>query len=290
MEYKKYEIWHDESKEGGYYHGILFVPVDKRNRIIELLKLIRDKYGYSHDANIKFAGCLGKTKLGRFISNNLSLFSHIIKTSIKTRTGICCADGKEKYFKNYSNFLNINEFFGCYFGLLKIEDNLASLQCDTYAKKIELTFNFILKGCGHGMFKDNPIEIVKFYFDGYEHHLGGIDLNNIARGKFREYCKIADNIGIDSKKVSERKDDTRLMINFIDYIIGAWRSLLNKERDNNNVLSPISGLHDRLMENKIFSNKNSEWYRSISLSELCVDDDKIRFPNIFRNSNQGKLF
>jgi hypothetical protein len=30
MEYRKYEVWHDESKVGGYHHGILFVPIDKK--------------------------------------------------------------------------------------------------------------------------------------------------------------------------------------------------------------------------------------------------------------------
>lgn len=40
MEYRKYEVWHDESKIGGYHHGILFAPIDKKEEVNECKRQI----------------------------------------------------------------------------------------------------------------------------------------------------------------------------------------------------------------------------------------------------------
>lgn len=117
MEYRKYEIWHDESKEGGYHHGVLMVPIDKRFEIIDCLKGIRDEYGFSHLQKIKFAGSLKKPINRRCISNHLSFFSHIIKSQ-KTKddnliTRLCNPTEKNKYNKEYSYFIEISGLFDC---------------------------------------------------------------------------------------------------------------------------------------------------------------------------------
>jgi len=294
MEYRKYEIWHDESKENGYHHGLLFVPLDKRKRIIELLKKIRSKYSIPHDQKIKFAGSIKRQKIGWVVSNNLALFSHITKTNkYNVSTKIYNLSQKNKH-KNYQDFLEVMGSFGCHFGLLKIiEDNLKSLCFNTYAKKVETTFNFALRGCCHGMFNiRNPIEIIKFYFDGEKHYNDSINLARIAKGKLRDYIKISNNISIDARQRNERRDDTGIMIDFVDNIIGAFRAKLNNQEDKNHVLHPLSDIYKRLFENKIFSNYNSRWYKSISFSELTVNHKTgcINFPDIFKNPNQKELF
>ncbi len=295
MNYREYEIWHDESKEGGYHHGILLIPIDKKFEILNFLKKIRDEYGFSHSQKIKFAGSLKKSINRRCISNQLSLFSHIIKSQkIKDDnliTRLCNPTEKNRYTKEYSHFLEISGLFDCRFGLLKIEDNFKALHFNNYAKKVEKTFNFILKACCHGMFsKNNPIEITKFYFDGDEHHGGKIDLSNIINGNFRDYIKIDNYIDIDSRHRDERNDETAIIIDFVDVIVGAWRHKLNNESDKMDILKPISEIYDRLVNNMIFLNKNSKWYKSISLSEFKIKDDQICFPDIFNNPNQEKLF
>jgi hypothetical protein len=42
----EYDAYHDESKEAGYWHGILLVPRDTRQRFIDQLKSIRANTGY----------------------------------------------------------------------------------------------------------------------------------------------------------------------------------------------------------------------------------------------------
>ena len=48
-----YEIYHDESKEHGYWHGILLVPITSKSRIIEHLEQAREYVGYEHPLGIK---------------------------------------------------------------------------------------------------------------------------------------------------------------------------------------------------------------------------------------------
>lgn len=292
MDYRKYEIWHDETKEDGYYHGILLVPLDKREEIISHLKTIRDEHGISYDQDFKFAGS-HKTKSKRqFIRNNLGLFSHLIKTKIRTPVQLFNESRRDAYKKEYKPFLELRDLFDCRFGLLKIEDNMNGLSYfNSYSKKVETTLRFVLKGCCHGMFKDNPegIELTNFYFDGNEHHGNEIDLNRVLAGDFRDYCKISNTLTLDDRGMKHRNDDSKLMINFVDNILGSWRTLIQNQY-HKDMVDPIVGIQDKILENKIFSNSNSEYFKSISLSEFSINNDKIQFPNIFRDKKQSSLF
>ena len=289
--YRRYEIWHDESKKNGYFHGILLVPIDNKQKIIKLLREIRQEHEFSDTDNIKFSGCLKKPK-GKFIRNNLNLFSHIIQTNAKGNTRIFNRSGKDVYKKNFDPFMEINGLFGCRFGLLKIEDLYNSLDYfKNYRKKVETTFRFIVKGCCHGMFdRNNPIRLDKFYFDGEKHYKGKIDLKRLIKGEWRSYCDIKKNIPIDARTMKNRKDETKLVMNFVDNIVGGWRTLLSHEEDPNQVLFPLKEIYKRARENKIFTNPNGRWYKSISFSEFCVVDNHPKFPNLFRNPNQLTLW
>lgn len=291
-DYRQYEIWHDESKKNGYHHGILLVPIDKRQQIINLLRKIREEYGYDDSDNIKFSRCLKKPKIGKFISNNLSLFSHIIKTKAQKKTKLFNRSGLDIRNKNFDHFLEITGYFGCRFGLLKIENLRQSLDYfENYRKKVETTFRFVVKGCCHCMFdKNNPVRLEKFYFDGEKQYKGRIDLKRLVKGEWRSYCDIKENMPIDARVMKQRKDETKLIMNLVDNVVGAWRALLNREKDPYDVLYPLKEIHKRLQEKKIFANKNSSWYKSISLSEFCIKNGNISFPDIFRNKNQLALF
>ena len=110
------------------------------------------------------------------------------------------------------------------------------------------------------------------------------------KGEWKSYCDIKEKMPIDARVMKQRKDETKLIMNLVDNVVGAWRALLNKEKDVYNVLYPLKGIHKRLWEKKIFANKNSSWYKSISLSEFCIENGNISFPDIFRNKNQLALF
>ena len=46
-----YDVYHDECKEGGYWHGFFFVPRSARQLLLDLLKLARTISGYPHEVH-----------------------------------------------------------------------------------------------------------------------------------------------------------------------------------------------------------------------------------------------
>jgi hypothetical protein len=44
----EYDIYYDESKEDGYWHGLLFVPTKTRTKLISLLKEARNAYPFKY--------------------------------------------------------------------------------------------------------------------------------------------------------------------------------------------------------------------------------------------------
>jgi hypothetical protein len=292
MIYRKYEIWHDESKVVAYHHGILLIPADKRELIYNDLKIIRDNHKYKYEYDLKFAGVKNNTQKGNLIREMLQYFSHIIQTKIQGPTVFINPTGKDKYERNYNPYLIISDKYDCKFGLLRLTENEERDYFISNSKKIETTLRYILKGCCHAMFsKIRPIEITKLYFDGDQHHECNIDLNTILNGNFREYCKISNDITCDTRHMSERNDDTKLIMNLVDNVTGAWRSIINKEKGKHKVTRPLHDLVERVIANKIYVNKNSRWYRSINLSDLRINGiGNIEFLNIFRNSDQQVLF
>ena len=90
--------------------------------------------------------------------------------------------------------------------------------------------------------------------------------------------------------MSERESDGKLIMNLVDNVVGAWRARIGGREDRNNYLYPLKELQQRARDKKIFSNTNSRWYRSISLSEFTIRDGEPKFPDLFRNPNQQSLF
>lgn len=287
-----YEIWHDESKKGGYYHGLLFVPVSKKQSLLDDLRKIRDEHGIAYDREVKFSGCLKKGTPGRFIRNQLSLFKHVIKSNPKNCTQLYNRSKKDKYEGNFEPFLELYGKYHCKFGLLEIRDIQDTLDYfHNYRKKVETTFRFLVKGCCHGMFdRNSPIRLLKLHFDGNNQYKGDLNAKRILKGNWRQYCRIDDNLEINDKHMSQRKLSGKLIMNFIDNIVGAWRARINGEKDPNQYLYPLVDLHKRARKKQIFSNPNSRWYKSLSLSEFTIREGEPKFPNLFRNPNQQSLF
>jgi hypothetical protein len=260
---REYSVWHDENKnEKIYSHGILLVPVDKEMGLIKLLMTVRDEYRY--DLNIKsrndlkFQGCFKKPTCGKIVFDNLMIFKHIIQYTDNMKTTSIYNANRVKYSKEYKPYLNILESFNCKFGLLQSKDNFNSFSAINYAQKIELTFRFLLKSCCHSMFDvTHPIKITKFYFDGNEHHMGSINLDHILSTEFRSYCDFSNIAVLDSRQIKNRDNDTKLMINFVDNIVGAFEAKLTQRKDFKNILFPIMDIFSRVQNKEIFKRKNS---------------------------------
>lgn len=295
-----YEIRHDEYKwdetENEYRHWIFFLSLDKKTEIINFLKEIRKKHKIDDDKIIKFAGSLKRsnTKNAQIVQNHLALFSHLLITKENgAKTHICHRNQKDIYEKKCEPFLTIDKVFGCKFVLFYIPDNHKFLDKSkmTYADRVETTFRIGFKGGVHLLFsKKNPINIVKFYFDGNEHHGRKVNINKITKGSFRDYCNFDENCDIDDRQLKERDTDSKIIMSFVDNIIGAWSAKLTNKDDSDNILFSLSELYDRIKSNKMMLNPNGRRYKSMSVSKLVIRNWEITFPDFFENKKQPSLF
>jgi len=270
------------------------VPVDKEKDLIKLLTAVRDEYRYDLNINsrndLKFQGCSKKPTCGKIVFDNLMVFKHIIQFTDNMKSTSIYNSNRVKYNKEHKPYLNILESFDCKFGFLQSKDNFNGFYFDTYAKKVELTFRFLLKSCCHSMFDiNNPIKITKFYFDGHEHHNGEIDLDFILKSGFKSYCDLSDVKILDSCQVKNRDNNTKVMINFVDNIVGAFEAKLMSRENFKNILFPINDIFERMWNKEIFRRKNSRWFKSVNMSQVLVQNDKIIFKELLYNKNQMEL-
>jgi len=49
----RYELYHDESQEDGYWHGMLLVPVGTKNELVNLLNLARSNTHVDNKISLK---------------------------------------------------------------------------------------------------------------------------------------------------------------------------------------------------------------------------------------------
>src|SRR5690554_4217092 len=131
---REYEVYHDEYKgKGGdeYWHGILFLPVDKKEEIVNLLQQIRIEHKYDKYSDIKFAGTLNNPskKSSRVVKNNLDLFQHLVLSKSSTKedpvitTNLINRSGKDVYEGKCEPYISITGTYGCKFVLFHVPDN-----------------------------------------------------------------------------------------------------------------------------------------------------------------------
>lgn len=280
----EYDLYHDESQEEGYWHGVLFIPEKWIDEIVGFLKTIRKLNGYKNNQKLQFKNLKGKGKKFRAILMSLQLFELILRRSIKSHirdNSIYCPRTKKEGI-DCQIVLSVKKVYDIKFRLLKIKNAHKDMEnYRDHASKIETTFRFALKGGCHFVFnRDNPICVKKVIFDGYKHYQRSIDEKRIVKNlpsEFREYCTIHKDFSVDDRQIEDRKDDSFILMNFIDNIVGAWRCLISKKYNKyeKEVIGPLRGLFDRWQEGKIIQNPNSRWLRCFSLSECSLEENKL---------------
>lgn len=297
---REYEVWHDEYKwddtTNEYWHWIFFMPIDKKDKIIEHLKEIKAKHKTDSNKDVKFAWCLKDFNSinAKIVRNNLCLFSHLLITKeSEAKTFITHRTQKDLYEKKLEPFLTLEWLYWCKFVLLHIPDNHENMTNFplSYADRVETTFRIWFKWWAHFLFWErNPIIIKNFYFDWYEHHWRKIDFSRITKWEFRNYCNICESCSIDDRWMKERSDETKIIISFIDNIVWWLSAILKKKTDSWNVLYWLIPIYQRLKNKQILKNHNWRWYKSINVSKLVIKNWEISFPDFFENTDQISLF
>lgn len=283
-----YELYHDESLEGGYWHGILLVPTWKKHEYIELLSQARKNTRHDNKLGIKDVKQHGRVY--DCASAWLQIGIACLRSTTKGKLEPIFLGKREKGKMTYEK---VNSF-GMKFILFRERDSHRTINVSVdHAVKIETTFRIALKGGLHYLGSDEePINITKIHFDGHEHMRRNIDHQRIV-GKLsglRPYCQVATHVGVindwhsDHDKPGAQEYDDCQLLQLTDILIGSFRTMLGyKTRDIHGELSrPIKILLDAYSEGYARM-LNSRWCNSFVLSQCYLDGGAWHFETIEQN-------
>ena len=288
-----YELYHDESLEGGYWHGMLLVPAWNKKDFSDLLATAR--------ANTRYFDKVGIKKVDRkgLIYNCATAWTQIgvacLRSSTKGRAEPVFLGRQEKGKLQYESVRSC----GLKFILFRERDAHKGLSSHTdHASKIETTFRFGIKGGLHFLGSDeNPIHITRIHFDGHQHHQRHIDTDRIIRkiGSLRPYCTISrrqdliDDRQSDHKKRECQDYEDCQFLQLTDLLIGCFRTSLGyKTRTIHTELArPVKNLVDKYSEG--YSRmKKSRWANSFMISQCYLENGRWVFEGIQRNQHEAK--
>jgi len=281
-----YELYHDESKEAGYWHGMLLVPVRKKKMLLDYLSVVRKSTGYSHPLGIK------KVKQdGKIYDCAASWLQMGVVSLMSQRKGApeplflgCRVKGRKQY-------MQFEQIVGCKFIVFREKDDLAGMRGHRdYGSKVETTFRIGLKGGLHFLGSgDNPIHIVAMHFDGYEHYRRHIDRDRIVNRLYglRDYCSIAECGGLIDDRTSNHTregcqdyDDCQLL-QLTDLMVGGFRTVLMEATRpiHRRLAAPVKALVDRYRQGYARM-QNSRWRNSFCVSQCYLDSGRWKFEPI----------
>jgi hypothetical protein len=290
-----YELYHDESLEGGYWHGMLLVPSWNKKEFSDLLVTARNNARYSDKIGIK------KVERKGFIYNCASAWTQIgvacLRSSTKGKAEPVFLGAREKGKLQYGQV----SLYGMKFILFRERDSHKELAgYNDHASKIETTFRFGLKGGLHFLGSDEePISITKIHFDGHEHHQRHINKDRIVNriDGLRNYCSISqrhdliDDRHSDHKKPESQDFEDCQFLQLTDILIGCFRTSLGfKTREIHGELArPVKTLVDKYYEG-FPRMRNSRWFNSFVISQCYLDGGQWNFEGIQRSQSNIKQF
>jgi len=292
----EYDVYHDESKEAGYWHGILLVPRKRRDQLLEYLQVFRKEENYYATLNFK-----GLRKKGRRFGCTrmwTELGSVALMQKLRQEETICSArrtysehEGREA--TKYKEIVKINEAFKVRFILFRERDSHSTMNphwFSDHAAKVETTFRIGLKGGLHFLFNESEQAVIKsIHFYGYEHHQRSIDrdrvIGRIEEG-LRPYCSIDKNLVLDTRTGDHSKADSQdyddcQFLQLTDLMVGAFRTILGEIKNpiQKEVACPVEAIVKRW--NKGYTRmKNSRWFGGVCISECYLENGKWNFKNI----------
>ncbi len=296
----QYDVYHDESKEAGYWHGILFVPRRTRPIVLQHLSAIRHETDFRHSLSLKDVKGSGQRFQCSRATVQLAVSAmmqdtkgKIEKVLVGARTG----DPQEKrQATEYREIIRIDKPLGLKLIIFRERDahKLLAPSLD-YGAKVETTFRMGFKGGLHFLFDEsNPIVVSTIHFDGYEHHQRRIDANRIVgrlKTDLRPYCQIANDIIVDDRHGKHRQGDARScedhqFLQVTDLLVGSFRAVLgiNKSKPQGDVASPVAGLVQKWKCGSVRM-KNSRWHRAFCISECHLENDQWQFNSLPAKGN-----
>jgi hypothetical protein len=281
-----YELYHDESKVGGFWHGMLLVPYSKKALLLDYLGRARSNTGYTDPLGIK------RVRVKNRIFACAFSWLTIAVAALRSRTkgeplGVYLGE-TDVGRKRYRLF---PEQIGAKFILFCERDSLSTMTGHRdHASKVETTFRIGLKGGLHFLGEEEePIRIGRIHFDGHQHLKRHVDHSHVV-GRLqglRSYCEIAARTDLILDGSSDHREhdaqdygDCQLL-QLTDLLIGAFRTVLRQPTKEIHWLLafPVKSLVDRYIQG-FARMQNSRWRNSFCLSECYLVDDAWHFDRL----------
>lgn len=302
----QYDVYHDESKEAGYWHGILFVPRHTRQIVLEHLATIRKETSFNLPLSLKdVKSCGDRFQCSRAVvqlavcAMMQAAKGKVEKVLVSARTG----DPEQKrQATEFREIIRIDQPLGLKLVVFRERDGHKSLTSHLdYGAKVETTFRMGFKGGLHFLFDEkNPIIVSSIHFDGYEHNQRRTDKNRIIgklKPDLRSYCQLAADITVDDRHGKNRQGDTQSradheFLQMADLLIGSFRAILavNKSAVQAMVASPVADLVKKWKCGPARM-KNSRWSRAFCISQCHLENGEWQFDQLPAkdNPNQSNL-
>lgn len=289
-----YELYHDESTKEGYWHGMLLVPIEKKEALINCLVTARTQVGYTHKISFKKINRAGaKYDLANawlsiavgFLRSSPKGLPYYYCTGEKNADGICY----QKLDESAS---------GVRFILFRERENHEDmLHYPDETSKIETSFRMGFKGGLHFLFSySQPARITRLHFDGFQHHGRHMDKQRVVDRLtgLREYCCIEskddliDDRGSDPGKDGSQDFDDCQLLQLTDLLIGSFRSAFGYY---SNESQWKLAKYARTLINRYIKGSSrmeqSRWNHAFCLSQCYLADEKWQFETIELLELQG---
>jgi hypothetical protein len=281
-----YELYHDESREEGYWHGILLVPVSKKQTLVSYLGAVRENVRYPHPVGIKKVKNPGRIYTCAECWVQIGVLS-LISVHKGPPLGVFLGN-RVKGKKQYNQF---TETIGCKFIVFReIDDHAKMSDRLDYGGKVETTFRIGLKGGLHFLGSDKePIRIEKMHFDGHKHYCRHVDRDRIV-GRLtglRQYCSVADYLDLvddrssDHTRVDCQKYADCQLLQLTDLLVGCFRTaLIGPTRAiHTEIARPVKAIVGRYSKGYARM-RNSRWRDSFCMSQSYLESGQWQFETI----------
>lgn len=279
----QFELYHDESMEYGYWHGMLLVPTEKKSDFVELLTQVRKNTGYNEPIGIKRVK--ERNRIFECAQAWIALGIGFLRSRSKAQPyPVTLGRNKGKLV-----FYDLpDSMLGAKFILFRERDNHQKMQYyPDHASKIETTFRFAIKGGAHFLgSEESPIQIEKMHFDGYKHYHRHLDRTRIVDRLYglRNYVQISSRVDLiedgtsDHRKIEAQSYEDCQLLQLTDLLIGSFRSALGI------ITRPVHKELAKLPKELILDYqkgfarmRNSRWLNSFWLSECYLEQGRWFF-------------
>lgn len=281
-----YELYHDESQLGGYWHGMLLVPLSAKDLLVEKLQRARRNRSYPYP--LAFKNMSKTNRAYGCFQAWLTLAIAAMRSKIKGKSLWVYLGEREQGRNIYRPF---PEKIGAKFILFCERDNLTKMTGHVdHASRVETTFRMGFKGGLHFLGEDeDPIRIERIHFDGHEHYKRHVDRHRIVDRieGLRDYCTISSNPGlVDDRSSDHRKRGSQeygdcQLLQLTDLLIGSFRCNLRTSGNETQqkLALPVKNLIDRYLQGYARM-QNSRWRNSFCMSECYLEDGAWEFRGL----------